>query len=747
MGSFSAHIHIILLCLVFAHFSLFISKPLGHPLKNSNADFEKKANLKLSTQKTSTSRRNNRTTPPQTHRDMNSIAFANLRQKVVKKLPILNPSKHTFNKSVDSNSEKFKVKKSGTMSRATKNQKHGIKEASPSHVQQKTTPTLQTKTSMQTKMRPTPNSTWSSTGVKPTLSQSFIPISLRTPGGHLDAQMVLPNFFTHVLNHRDMYRLAIPEKSFATVRITNDSFKNVSLENTTHTIPEKNESGKLRMEHVNTTIAILQQIIGRMRTRSTSAPPLAEGMSQKFVQIGHTRVSEDRVTDVGDIDQNGIVDLVVSSPGKNRKRGSARLYLMGKNNSFLYSRELVPGQWGFDAPPLHPGDLFGSVVHALPVASPFGSYSLIAIGAPGDLQRESRHEGEYLNERAHVYVMKVSRKGNVLSNVQLPLEEFEKLTGKYAEAIRRLEAQESGNRSDQHKHNHDDVHDFKEESKFLDAVEGVRTITFKTAKGEVRAVIRVDDERGKKLLLRMDKYVLQVPASRLETTYLGEAASNPLQSNDSRNEGCIYSDHKCACKLVVNSSKGEKCYGLIGKTDDDGSGVCDTQPCKLRYTCTCDGSHLCRRETRTVSSLKAVGTNAEGQTLCKTRPAQRTIVEVIDHVSAKPLSPQNQSIPNFSLLPAYNETHCACSIGQESEASTERCFQYVRTIEGRAIVCKEKECDASVLYECDWSGMAYCRHYQQTMQVYLNDGGKRDEPGHYYCHREEIKRTIVEYTL
>lgn len=559
--------------------------------------------------------------------------------------------------------------------------------------------------------------------------------------------MVLPNFFTHVVNHRDTYRLVVPEKSFATVRITNDSSMNVSLENTTLMTPERKESGKLIMEHVNTTIAILQHIIGCMRTRSTSAPSMTKGMSQKFVQIGHTRVAEDRVTDVGDIDQNGIVDLVVSSPGKNRKRGSARLYLMGKNNSFLYSRELVPGQWGFDAPPLHPGDLFGSVVHALPVASTFGSYSLIAIGAPGDLQRESRHEGEYLNERAHVYVMKVSRKGSVLSNVQLPLEAFEKLTGKYAETIRRLEAQESGNRSDQQKHDHNDTDDFKEESKFLDAVEGVRTVTFKTVKGEVRAVIRVDDERGKNLLLRMDKYVSQVPASRLDTTYLSEAASNPLQSNGSRNGGCIYSDHKCACELALNSSKGEKCYSLIGKTGDDGRGVCGTQLCKSGYKCACGGSHLCRRETRTVSFLKAVGTNAEGQTLCKMRQARRTIIEVIDHVSVKALSSQNQSIPNLLLRPAYNETHCACSTSQESEASTKRCFQYVRTIEGKAVVCKEKECDARVLYECDWSGVAYCKHYQQTMQVYLNDGGKRDEPGLYYCHREEINRTIVEHML
>lgn len=738
MESFQARVRILLLCSFFAHISWTMSKPLNYSLAKSVGDSEKKANLTWFPQ---TNRR--RISSLRKHLGVKTAINRNHKQKDMKGTLAQNPSGPTIHKFTNSTSENFETTLESSKSETKNRKENNTREGVVSHASQAVNYSSLTKEPPMTSLHPLPQSQskMSSSDVKSAVATGFVPISLRSTGS-ADAQIVLPNFFTHFVNHRDQYRLVVPNNPPATIRMTNDSFKNTSFINETHSDAGENEAGKSGMEHVSTTIGILRKIIEHMRTQPATYPSSTKAGLEEFVQIGHTRVASGRVTAVGDVDQNGIVDYVVSSPGKNRKRGSARLYLMGKNNSFFYSRDLVPGQWGFDAPPLHPGDLFGSVVHSLPVVNPVGKYSLIAIGAPGDLQREKKHEGEYLNKRAHVYVLKVSRKGNVLNNVQLPLEAFEKLTGKYVQAIRRLGGQISGDFSREHKHEYEN--EFEEESRFLDAVEGVRTVTFRTAKGDVRATIRVDDERGQKLLLKIDEFLAKAPVNRLGKTYLSDSVTHFSRSNNTGSNGCIYSDNECACEFTALSQNGDKCYNIIGERGKDGGGVCNTKPCKPGHRCTCEGNQLCRREKRNVTLLEKVGTNAGGQALCKARQVQRTVITPIDDGDARPLSSKVQSMSN---LPTYNETHCACSLSQASEARTKKCFQYERTITNRAVVCKEKECDMNLLYECDWSGTAYCKHYQQTVQMYLNDGSKRDEPGYYYCHREDINRTIVECIL
>lgn len=553
--------------------------------------------------------------------------------------------------------------------------------------------------------------------------------------------MLIPNFFNHVVNHRDKFRLVIPEKPPVTIRMVNDSLSDTSSINESLPVG-KNENKNLEREHVDATITILQQIIERMRGRQNLASTSGREHLKEFIQIGHTQISCDRVAAVGDVDQNGIVDYIVSSPGKNSKRGSARLYLMGKNNTFLYSRELVPGQWGFDSPPLQPGDLFGSVVHALPVVSTTGMYSLIAVGAPGDLRRDNRHEGEYLNERSFVYVLKVSRKGNVLNNIQLPLRDFEKLTGKYVEVIRKLGAQASGNWSKPSEHDYDE--EFEEESKFLDAVEGVRTITFKTAKGEVRAVIRVDDVRGKKLLRKIDEYVAKVPVSRLEKTHLRKPATRLLLSYSTEDRECVYSDNECACKLMSPNRGVELCYHLVGKANADGIGLCELQDCNPGYACTCDGNNLCRREKQILPVVEAAGINSEGRTVCRTRQLERPVNIVMDRVNMTSLSTKIKATSNIPFPFAYNDTHCPCSRSQLTGTNKKKCLQYERTITAKAVICKQRECNTSLSYECDWAGTAYCKHYQRTMELYLIDGNKKDEPGYFYCHRQKTNVTVVD---
>lgn len=575
--------------------------------------------------------------------------------------------------------------------------------------------------------------------LKRVAKSDFVPISLRPSNGRMSIPIIPPNFFTHVVKHRDEYRLVIPERPHVTVRkIAHPTIANYKSTNATE---GANKTHELSLDDMSTTVVILKNIKKCMRSKKNLGPLSGKSGGGQLIRIGHLRIPRGRVTTVGDVDQNGYVDLIVSSPGKNAARGSARLYLMGKNNSFLYSRDLVPGQWGFDASPLKPGDLYGSVVHALPVAGTFSMYSLVAIGAPGDLKRNRVLEGHVLNQRAHVYLLKISRKGNVLSNVRLPLHAFERLTDKYSKIYHKLQQ-----KKDHLEDREIDVNDeFVEESKFLDAVEGVRTVIFKTKTGDVRAAIRVDDEKGQKLLRKMDQYVAATPVTRLETSHQGfptVRVAQPLNFT----QDCVFSDQECACELE-GASGVERCFDFVGTRNEYGVGVCNRRSCNPAHTCTCHGSQLCRREKQNVSVLEMKGVNANGLFMCQSRRVERTLLVAVDHFNASAQSSLQQSGIDISRLPKFNDTHCLCSQGNLSTPTTKECLSYLRTMSAAAIVCEEFECDSNPEYECDWFGTEYCTHRLGTTGAYVNDGDYPNEPGHMFCHREDLSKTVVERVL
>lgn len=132
------------------------------------------------------------------------------------------------------------------------------------------------------------------------------------------------------------------------------------------------------------------------------------------VRVGRALVPRHRVTRVCDVDSNGVADYIVANPAAANHSGSIRLYLMGNasSGSFLYTRDLIPGNWGFRAPPLAPGDRFGAVVYKLP-NSTIGSVScFVAVAAPGDGRAGADRTGA-------LYLLKLSRRGNVLKSTKV----------------------------------------------------------------------------------------------------------------------------------------------------------------------------------------------------------------------------------------------------------------------------------------------------------------------------------------
>lgn len=121
----------------------------------------------------------------------------------------------------------------------------------------------------------------------------------------------------------------------------------------------------------------------------------------EYVTIGNASIPKTEVTAVGDIDSNGYTDYIVAKPHLQNRAGSIRPYFMSENNTFLYSREIVPGMWGFKATLLRSGDMFGSAVLRLPHGNKELSCQ-IAVGAPGDA-----------GGRGAIFLLKLSARGSV----------------------------------------------------------------------------------------------------------------------------------------------------------------------------------------------------------------------------------------------------------------------------------------------------------------------------------------------
>lgn len=163
---------------------------------------------------------------------------------------------------------------------------------------------------------------------------------------------------SNVLEHRKAYRLDGPNMVSTMRKVQDTNTENESnITSLTFFLGER----VLNPSDTSETAASFRRIINVMNLKEQSA------RLKMPVRIGRSMFKPDRITPVGDIDDNGIVDYVVSNPTANDYHGSIRLYLMDKGDRFLYTRELVPGEWGFDSSPLDPCARYGFVVKSLPI--------------------------------------------------------------------------------------------------------------------------------------------------------------------------------------------------------------------------------------------------------------------------------------------------------------------------------------------------------------------------------------------
>lgn len=633
-------------------------------------------------------------------------------------------------------------------------------------------------------------------------SAESTPISFhqsRTPSPQPKAH-VLPNFYSHIVSNRDEYKLIVP-RQYDFLQLANGIPPEVMdpqvsrrlLSSTSSTNASINESEPVAnaVNSTNTSFRLpfFNHIALDKKTTDLTLKALRKlqyGMSlnetksikkslQKTMKMGDFSVSADRVTSVGDIDDNGAIDYVVSNTDANGKRGTIRLYLMvkGGKNKFLYSRELIPGKWGLKAPLLKANDQYGFVIASLPV-EPSAKYSLLAVAS-----------------RKHVYVLKLSQKGNVTTNVRLPWETFDHLVSEYERAA--------------------GVQDksFDDQSAFMDAIDSVRTVVFRGPGGVVRAALRVDDEKGHNLLHVIDRFIAYAPISRMQLTGIWKPTvrvlldenmnTNPSRSVDRQpfpfrvKAKCLFSQTECTCALVPPVQNSLSCYQPIGSPDADGRVTCRLRDCAPSYKCMCDGNQICSREEKAFMLHKAISTDKDGQMVCVKQEQKQLVMRPREETDQPPFAPrleepatspdllpssspetspspspeispspspemslspspdmspstQNQSTsPAFDIskVSTFNITHCICSPPAPDAPTKTECLHYSNTVEKEAIFCRIGQCPASIGYSCDSLGRHYCSRKAVLQDIYINDGEVEDHPVRLFCHLEHIKRWYI----
>lgn len=622
-------------------------------------------------------------------------------------------------------------------------------------------------------------------------SAGSTPISFhqsRTPAPEPEVH-VLPNFYSHIVSNRDEYKLIVP-RQYDFVQLANrippdvmdpqvsrrllssTSSTNASINESKLVVNGKNSTSTSCQlpfsEHItlnkNTTDLTLRALKKLQYGMSLNETKGIKKSSEKTMKIGDFSISADRVISVGDIYDNGAIDYVVSNTDANGKRGSIRLYLMvkGGKNNFMYSRELIPGKCGLKASPLNANDRYGSVTASLPV-EPSARYSLLALAS-----------------RTHVYVLKLSDKGNVTTNVRLPWETFDHLVSEYERAA--------------------GVQDksFDDQSAFMDAIDSVRTLVFRGPGGVIRVALRVDDEKGHNLLHVIDQFIAYAPISCMQLTGIWKPTvcvlidenmnTEPSRSIDRQpfpfkvKAKCLFSQTECTCALLAPAQNSLSCYQPTGSPDADGRLACHLRDCAPSYKCMCDGNEICSREEKTLTVYKAVSTEENDQMLCvkqertqlTMRPKEETeqppsaprlggpvpLPDILPSSSLQtspspsaeisPSSSPEMSPPtptlsassafDFSKESTFNATHCICSPPPPDAPTTTECLHYFNTIEKEAIFCRIGQCPASVGYSCDSLGRHYCSRKLMLQDIYVNDGEVEDHPMRLFCHLEHIKR-------
>lgn len=426
------------------------------------------------------------------------------------------------------------------------------------------------------------------------------------------------------------------------------------------------------------------------------------------VTIGPQTYRKEMVTPVGDIDGNGHVDLVVAAPHSAKNTGSIRLYIMGAENTFLFSRELVPGHWGFAEKTLKPGDLFGSAVHKLPV-SDFNSPCVLAIGAPGD--------GSNGKKRGAVYIIQVSERGNVSKSVKISPETDRSLA-------RQLEDNEGFGTEIS------SVGDINGDGDFELSVKssvGSTTILFLSRGHEMKTGIKFHGkEHGLMSLVNS-----QSQNKSLQTEGLKNLSVRPASSGV-----CFFNETNCACGMKTAEQGSASCYDIAGTDIGTGKTTCQARDCMASYVCSCDGTEFCSRTEETRQVLVPDGSAGGDNVFCHSASMTSTTNTLLVGI---PL-PSVQVAEDLSY---FNATHCRCASKAEVTAPYQ-CLDVLQTNSPVAVICTSRVCNVNENeLTCDAFGSSYCKREVVSNNHYVNDGSVAGEAGSFYCHLVASTKDIL----
>lgn len=353
------------------------------------------------------------------------------------------------------------------------------------------------------------------------------------------------------------------------------------------------------------------------------------------------------------------------------------------------------------------------------------------MGAPGKIPENATDT----KNTSYVYILKLSRKGNVLNNAKLPWKAFEDLAHNYIYKDQMPAEFSSSGKPPHHKHSAALDGLYQEKSHFMDAIDGVRTVVFKTNDGVTKALIRVDEQNGSQLLLDLERIIGPNTNTRLATSLLGPIS---WRLGVRVSEPHSHEDSTCPCELQKMEAGSKDCLESMGKEDEHGDVLCKAKQCDPFYICKCDGEDVCRRENNKTETLDVVRVAVDGLYYCRKRNEHR--LKKMGHIARKSSVATSIKTSAISDLPKFNKTHCACSPATPSSNFTE-CLQYVYTQVGKGIICKSSECvGEDDDYVCDTIGTSYCIREWYHKHLFVNDGEKSDENGMFFCHIQYFKQ-------
>lgn len=423
----------------------------------------------------------------------------------------------------------------------------------------------------------------------------------------------------------------------------------------------------------------------------------------EYVHIGQNKISKERVTPIGDIDGNGFMDYIVATPFANKNRGSIRLYLMKEKDGFLFSRELVPGKWGFSGPPLSKDDEFGSKVLKLPSESGKKPCVLV-VGAPGD--NASR------KKKGAVYILEVSKYGSVAKNIKVSSDTDNSLALQL-----------------------DDNEGFGADLELKSAFnsDGEAELAVGSALGSTTTLF-MDSDYNVKTGLKLHNSENAAIAGAIRKTVralsskLDVGGLYPSMIHNSVTSRCFFNETHCACGLKNPGNGSVSCLDVVDTDPGTGKARCIPSDCGTSYLCTCDGERLCKR----VDTVEQVWTPVEdagsGLVFCE----KKNVTSSVNEVQTGAGIPYGETTVRLST---FNATHCRCSPKRELVAPYQ-CLDFLRTEDEVAVLCTSRDCSVRTdEYACDGIGTSYCeRKYVERMH-FVNNGIHKSEPGVVYCHQ------------